>query len=86
MVTFFCWVAVVGLAAAFVLALFAKWGWIEWAQVHAPNDFMYKLLTCHFCSSWWACLGVSLVAFAFTEYLPLLAVPFLATMITVRLW
>ncbi len=76
---------VIALAVAFGLALVRKWGWLEWMQVHS-NGFFNKLLNCHFCTTFWACFGVTAVVFAITTWLPLLACPILATPIAVRLW
>lgn len=86
MVTFVCWVAVVSLSAAFFLALASKWGVLEWLQIHALNDLLHEMSMCHFCTSWWTCVAESLMLCAITGYIPLLAVPFCATMITVKLW
>ncbi len=83
---FVCWVAVVALVAAFVLGLAVKWGWLEWLQVHAPNDFFAKLLNCKFCCSFWVGLIISLTLLAVTAHWSLLAVPFCSTIITRELW
>lgn len=86
MLDFICWVAVIALLVAFILALAAKWGWLEKAQVHAPNDFLYKLLSCHFCTTWWVCVVLTIGCLAATGNWSLIAVPPCATMIAVRLW
>ena len=86
MLEFVCWIVVVALLAAFVLALAQKWGWIEWLQVHAESDFLYKLFSCHFCTTWWVCVLVALGALAVTGHWTLLLVPPCATLIAVRLW
>lgn len=82
---FVCWVAVVALAAAFVLSLAVKWGWLEWLQVHAPNDFVHALLTCKFCTSWWLsvlmCIGPAIAGPWW-----LILVPVCSTIITRELW
>ena len=49
MLAFVCWIVVIALAASFVMSLAVKWGILEWLQVHAPNDFLYKLFSCKFC-------------------------------------
>lgn len=86
MLEFVCWIAVLAPAAAFLLALAQKWGWLEWLQVHAPNDFLYKLFSCHFCSTWWVCVVLALGALAVTGNWTLLIAPPCATMIALRLW
>ena len=85
-VDFLCWVAVIALAAAFALALANKWGWIERAQVRTRWDFLYKLLSCHFCTTWWVCVIVTIAAVAVTGHWTLLLAPACSTLIAVRLW
>lgn len=85
-VEFVCWVAVVALAAAFLLALAAKWKWLEWLQVHAPNDFFGRLFNCKFCCSWWVCVGISLTLCVATGQWILAAVPICSTLIARELW
>lgn len=58
-VEFVCWVAVVGLATAFLYTLGRKWGWLEWLQVHAPSNFLHQLFSCPFCCNWWMGLVVA---------------------------
>lgn len=82
---FLAWVGTVALASAFCLALARKWGWLEWAQVHS-DGFLYKLLSCNFCLSFWAGVVLSVVAAAVTQNWWLLACPICSTPITVRLW
>lgn len=86
MVEFICWVAVVSLSAAFFLGLASKWGWIEWAQVHAPSDFLHELLSCKFCCSFHASMIISLTLCVVTGHLYLLLVPICSTVITRELW
>lgn len=57
-IEFVMWVAVVATSAAFMLLLSMKWGWREWMQVHAPDDFIYRLLGCDLCCCWWLCVAV----------------------------
>jgi len=85
-VEFLCWVAVIALLASFALALAQKWGWLEKAQVRVQNDFLYKLLSCHFCTSWWVCVIVALACLAVTGHWTLLLAPPCSTLIAVRLW
>lgn len=85
-VEFISWVAVIALSAAFFLGLAAKWGWIEWLQVHAPNDFSYKLFSCKFCCSWWVAVIISLTLSVVVGQWLLLAAPICTTVITRELW
>lgn len=83
---FVCWVAVIALVAAFLLSLAAKWKWLEWLQVHAPNDFLHELFSCKFCCSWWMCVVISLFLWMATGQWVLLLVPFCSTLITREIW
>lgn len=85
-ITFFCWVAVVALLTAFVLGLASKWGWLEWAQVHAPSDFLHKLLTCKFCLSFWTGLAISLILCVAAGWGWIAAAPLCSTVIARELW
>lgn len=81
-VEFICWCIVVGLLTAWMLTLADKWGWREWLQVHAPNDFLYALFTCNFCCSWWVGVIISLILLVATGQWEMLVVPMISTMIT----
>ena len=85
MFTLVAYALVVACASAFVLMLVNKWRWLEWMQVHS-NGFFFKLLACHFCTTFWTTLAVTGAVVAITGYLPALACPILATPIAVRLW
>lgn len=85
-VDFVCWVAVVALTAAFLLGLAVKWKWLEWLQVHAPNEFLGKLFNCKFCCSWWVSVIISLTLSVVTRQWWLLAVPVCSTIIARELW
>lgn len=85
-VEFACGVAVVALASAFLLSLMVKWGWLEWLQVHAPNEFIGKLLNCKFCCSWWVGLVASLIVCIVTGMWVLMLAPICSTVITRDLW
>ncbi len=85
-VTFVCWVAVVALSTAFVLGLASKWGLVEWAQVHAPNDFFEKLLNCKFCLSFWTGLVISLILSVTAGCGWIIAAPICSTVIARELW
>lgn len=85
-IEFACWTGVVALAAAFFLSLAVKWGWLEWAQIHAPNEFLEKLLNCKFCCSWWTGVIISLTLCVMTGHWYLIAVPICSTLITRELW
>lgn len=85
-VDFICWVAVVALAAAFLLGLSVKWGWLEWLQVHAPTPFFEKMFNCKFCMSFHVSMIISLTLSVATGQWYLLAVPVCSTVITRELW
>lgn len=79
-------IIIIALLAAFVLALLNKWGVIEWLQVHAPSETLYKMFSCRFCMSWWLCVIISVTLAVMTGDVNLAFVPFFATVITVKLW
>ena len=85
-IEFACWVAVVSLAAAFLLNLAVKWGILEWLQVHAPNDFFGKLFNCKFCCSFHTAMIISLFLCLGNGQWILLLVPLFSTVITRELW
>ena len=85
-IEFACWIAVVALFAAFLLSLAVKWGWLEWLQVHAPNDFFSKLFNCKFCCSFWMSVAISLTLCVATGQWVLMALPVCTTVITRDLW
>lgn len=80
-VEFLCWGIVVALFAAWLLILADKWGIREWLQVHAPNDFLYKLFMCNFCCSFHLCVVISLTLLAATAQWQMLLLPFISTTI-----
>ena len=83
---FICYVAVVALAAAFLLSLMVKWHWLEWLQVHAPNEFFEQMFNCKFCMSWWVSVLISLTLCIVTGNWWLLLVPVCSTIIARELW
>lgn len=83
-VDFLCWAMVVGLLGAWLLTLADKWGIREWLQVHAPNDFLYRLFSCNFCCAWWIGVVISLTLSATNGRWEMLFVPLISTMITRR--
>ena len=85
-IEFVCWVAVVALAAAFLLGLAVKWGVLEWLQIHAPNDFLGQLFNCKFCCSFHVSMIISLTLCVATGQWWLLAVPVCSTVIARDLW
>jgi hypothetical protein len=70
--------------SAFTLLLLVKWKIIEWMQVHG-NDFLSKMANCDFCLSWWVNVILSIILFAVTLDVMVLAVPFCSTMLTRKL-
>ena len=83
---FVLWALIVSFAAAFCLSLAVKWGWMEWLQVHAPNEFFGKLFNCKFCCSWWVSVIISLILSIATGEWVLLLVPVCSTLICRELW
>ena len=86
MVEFVCWIAVLSLAVAFIWTVLAKWKVWEWLQVHAPNDFLYRLFQCKFCCSWWMSVaGAVVISLVLGNWLYLL-LPVGSSVIACRLW
>lgn len=79
-------IALVALCSGFFLSLAVKWGWLEWAQIHAPNEFVSKLLNCKFCTSFWVSVIASLIGWAIGGMWYMIFVPFFATIIIRELW
>ena len=84
MTTFLFRVCVMASLSAFLLLLLVKWKVIEWMQVHG-NDFLSKMANCDFCLSWWVNVVLSVILFAVTLDVTVLAVPFVSTMLTRKL-
>jgi len=84
MTTFLFRVCVLASLSAFLLLLLVKWKVIEWMQVHG-NDFLSKMANCDFCLSWWVNVVLSVILFAVTLDVTVLAVPFVSTMLTRKL-
>lgn len=83
---FVCWCAAVSAGAAFILSLSVKWGVLEWLQVHAPSDLLYRLFSCRFCVSWWTNVAICVsLCVAMRDPLMLAAAP-CSTMLTISLW
>ena len=85
MLTIIAYTIAVALASAFCLSLVRKWGWLEWLQVHA-NGFFYKLLSCHFCTSFWTGAMLSAIAATITGNVWILLCAPLSIPLTIRLW
>lgn len=84
--TFVADVIIVSLVVGFVMSLAVKWGWLEWAQVHAPGKLIHESLMCKFCTSFWLSVVVSLVGWAVSGQWCMILVPFCSTVIARELW
>ena len=56
MIEVLCAGLIVGCISQWLLVIATKWGIVDWLQIHAINDTMYKLASCYFCMSWWLSL------------------------------
>lgn len=79
-------VLAVALAASFTLSLLDKWGFIEWAQLHAPNEFFNRMFSCKFCLSWWMGVWLCIFVAVRTGDPRMLLIPIFATPIIRKLW
>ena len=68
MMEFAVWVFLVSLLVAFVRTIAKKWGLIELAQAHAPNDLIHEMLGCDFCLSFWTGLGICIFLAIFVKW------------------
>lgn len=72
---------------AWMLGVAGKTGALEWAQMHAPCDLIYKMLTCRFCTTFWTGMLLALAFFVVLGFRPeLLALPFFSTQFAKNLW
>lgn len=78
--------AILALGSAFVLALCHKWGWIDWMQIHAPNEYFHALVSCHLCTTFWTAALLGCVIVIFTREPAVLAAIPLSVPIGMRLW
>ena len=74
----------VACTSAFLLLLAYKWGIVEWLQVHG-GAIVSKMANCDFCLSWWVNVVLSVILFAVTLDVTVLAIPFVSTMLTRKL-
>lgn len=81
MIEYVVFIVLIALAASFIVMLLAKWGAVEWMQVHGDN-FISKMANCDFCLSFWVNVIIAILVMAFTEDRMLLFVPLFSTMIT----
>lgn len=75
----------VALLSAFVLSVFNKWGWIEWAQVHT-DGLIYEMLTCRFCLSFWTAILICLIYAIFTGVWIAMLAPVFSCNLTKWIW
>jgi hypothetical protein len=68
-------VLLTSLIVNFLRTLAEKWGFIEWAQINAPNDFFYKLASCAFCQSFWIAFVLCTILAIVTGEWYLMAIP-----------
>ena len=81
MCDFLTYFVVVCCLSAWLLILAAKWGFIEWVQVHG-NSFFRQMFSCNFCLSWWTAWLVSGILFLVTWDFHVLFLPFVTTPVT----
>ena len=72
---------VIALAAAFIILLAGKWGFLEWVQING-NEIFAKLCGCNFCLSFWVGFVLSTLFAIVTGSPVLLFVPFIQTPLT----
>ena len=91
MITYFSLMTIIGYTvivasmAAWLLTLLKKWRVLEWIEVHTTKKFIYLLVGCDFCLSWWTAWVLTAALFLITGDYQTLIVPFVSTCITRRL-
>ena len=85
LMTIIGYTVIVASVAAWLLTLAKKWRILEWIEVRATKKFIYLLVTCDFCLSWWTGVLLTAVLFCLTGDTNALIVPFVSTCITRRL-
>ena len=60
MISYLCLVVLMALLVKFIWTVLEKWTVLEWLQGHAPNQFIFKLLSCEFCRSFWTAIIISI--------------------------
>jgi hypothetical protein len=76
---------IAGVFAWWLVTLAYKRGWLEWLQIHAPNDIIHTLFSCHYCMSWWSSLAACIAAALVTGNWALLVSAFIGTFVGVKL-
>ena len=79
------YIIIVSGAAAWLLTLLRKWRVLEWIEVRAKRKFIYLLVTCDFCLSWWTAWLLTAALYLITKDWQVAIVPFVSTCITRRL-
>ena len=86
MLIFFFSVVLAVLGTAFFMSVVVKFGWLNWLQIHAPNEWLGRLFNCKFCTTFWAGLLLCLIVAIVSGYWLLLAAPIFSTIIARELW
>jgi len=71
---------ITGAFASYALVLLAKWGVVEWLQVHGCR-VVAEMASCGFCMSWWACVLFCGVGWLMTGSVAWAPAAFVATMV-----
>lgn len=72
------WGVIVGCIAGWLLKLADKWHVLDWLEVNAPNDFVWKLVTCEFCRTWWTGVVLCVLLLTFVCEWWVVLVPFVS--------
>lgn len=78
------WGVVLGCIAGWLLKLADKWDVLEWLTLNSPNDFVYRLVSCEFCRTWWTSVVLSVLLLSVACEWWVLLVPFVATGVGMR--
>lgn len=81
MIEFACLVFLVACLVGFAWTLAEKWGILDWMMLHAPCEFIHKLLSCSFCRSFHLGMAISIILAIFFKEWWLVFIPFFSASI-----
>lgn len=74
-------VIIIALISAFVILFITKVGLRDFVIERSPK-LISKMFNCDFCLSFWTNVFMTIIVISYTDFLPFMAIPILATPIT----
>lgn len=81
MTFYFVTMVFVALAAAFIILTLAKWGVVEYMQVHG-SKLISELFSCYLCLSFWMCVILCGLVAIISQDLLVMLIPIFSAVIT----